>query len=129
MAAPRAKPSYDELAASLRAHRVEMRVVHAFMNDCLDIDDGRYADLVRVLAHTTPQDLLFSLDPVGGDAPETAEATRTQLRFEQAVGHLAEAKTGETEKTEKTEKTENTEAPCGAMGVGKGRGSQRSQPY
>ena len=81
MAAQPPKPSYDALAASLRAHRAEMRLMRDFFHDTTGITDAMQADVVRVAGGTTPQDLLFSHDPEGGEVREVL-AMRSQARAE-----------------------------------------------
>jgi hypothetical protein len=121
MAAQRPKPSYDALARSLRAHRGEMRLMSAFLHDT-GMNAAMQADILRVAGHMVPQELLYSHDPEGGEAPETtrwremASQVRAQERFILAVQGMADAQPSEPRRV--------------AMGVGKGRGDgRRARPY
>jgi hypothetical protein len=122
MAAQRPKPTYDELAASLRAHRDELRLMRNFLHDT-GLNAAMQADVLRVAGFIVPQELLYSHDPIGGEAPETtrwremASQVRAEERFILAVQGMARAQP----------KPKPSELRV-VMGAGKGRG-QRVGPY
>jgi hypothetical protein len=114
------KPTYDELAASLRAHRAEMRISTDFVFLRNISMARRMSTFVLSETGNPPQDLLFRLDPVGGEAPEhtlwkaQAEQARSEHRFILAVCEVAKRSAPRSEPPAKRPRTL-------AMGAGKGR--------